>query len=196
MTLSRRSVTLCTVCGALLVLLAAVRPLAAQGTASVTAPVTVPASPSHSILYGGLGMAETTDPTVSHAVPWTVGFIYQPAAHRYFVGLDFAGEGTSLNNTSNQSNGIDQGLSLNLIVGGSAPVGSPTQVGAGLLLGGRRVGLECPDSYLGYQCYADEAPTPSYAVNAGGLVHLTIGRLFVGVRATTESRQGLLGISF
>lgn len=197
MMLLRRSRALC---GAVLTFLLAALPLAAQDTtapSTTSSPARSP-GPSHSqsVLYGGLGLAETSDPTVSHAVPWTVGFTFQPASKEYYVGLDFAGEGTSLNNTSNQYNGIEQAISLNLIVGMSTLVGHQVQAGAGLLVGGRRVGLTCPDSYLGYQCYADQDPTPSYDINVGGLAHLTVGHLFVGARVTTVSRQGLLGYSF
>ena len=175
-------------CAVLITLLLTVQSLAAQ---MVTAP-----SPAHSTIYGGLGPAEKVDPTVSHTTPWTVGFTYQPAARQFYIGLDFAGEGTSHDNTSNQNNTIEQALSLNAIVGLATPIGSHMQVGGGVLLGGRRVGLECADSYLGYQCYADQDPTPHYVFNVGGLAHLTVGHLFLGMRATTVSRQGLIGFSF
>jgi hypothetical protein len=55
---------------------------------------------------------------------------------------------------------------------------------------------ECADSYLGYECYADEDPTYSYAVNYGALAHLSYKRIMVGARRTGESTQAVLGYLF
>ena len=67
---------------------------------------------------------------------------------------------------------------------------------AALLVGARETSADCRNFYLGFQCYADEAPEVEYKANYGAIVSAAFGRGMLGVRATNESIQALVGIVF
>ncbi|WP_415392214.1 hypothetical protein [Paracoccus sp. SJTW-4] len=60
----------------------------------------------------------------------------------------------------------------------------------------REAAADCPDSYLGFQCYADTDPDTDYKGNFGGVLTVSVDRLTLGLRATGESTQMVAGFRF
>lgn len=166
----------------------------AAGSGSIK-PTLVSAAAQH-VLLGGIGNSRQSDPNADRSTPWSFGYLYRGANSPVFWGVDIAGEGTSINNTSGYSDEPEQGFSFNLLAGRSVALGQTGRLGLGAVLGFRRVGSSCPDSYLGYECYADEPPDVDYDLNAGVTAHLIFRKLFAGARVTSESEQYLIGIVF
>lgn len=65
-----------------------------------------------------------------------------------------------------------------------------------LILGARETFADCPDSFLGFQCYADSDSETEYDVNYGAMVMTTFDTFAIGLRATSESTQVTLGLQF
>jgi hypothetical protein len=154
------------------------------------------AAPTKHVVFGGIGQAERGDPAQSDAQPWSVGYLYRGAGNAMYWGADIAGEGTLVNNTSGSDGLIEQGLAFDLLVGKTLNFSANWRGGIGILAGIRRTGLSCPESYLGYQCYADESPHQDFGFNYGAMAHLTFKQLLVGARASGESVQAIAGIAF
>jgi len=148
------------------------------------------------VIFGGVGFAGQSELDKSNDTPWSVGYMYNSEHNNAFLGIDIAGEGTSLDNTSGQNNHVTQGLSFNMLAGKNLHFNQDWRAGVGVLLGARQTGESCPDSYLGYRCYADEKPDTSYDFNYGGLLHVTYKRVLAGARVTPESYQVILGLAF
>jgi hypothetical protein len=150
---------------------------------------------SGAVIYGGLGSAKDASFDESGDTPWSVGGYF---GEKYIVGIDLAGEGTKIDNTNNLGGAVTQGLSVNAILGVKALNGDDFKVDVGALLGGRHASASCPSgqSYLGYQCYADTDPSVSWEINYGAILTLSYKAGLVGVRATGESTQVVLGIRF
>ena len=128
-------------------------------------------------------------------MPFVVGFLHQPAASQFVFGFDFAGEGEMLDSTYG-GNEVRQALSYNLLLGSNLMRDGNFRVDAGVLLGLRESFADCPDSFLGYQCYADEAPDTEYDANFGAFIGVSFDGIMLGLRGTGESTQGLLGLRF
>lgn len=152
------------------------------------------AQENRSLIYGGVGQASDDEFEVD-TLPWSLGFMLQPATSRFAFGFDIGGEGTKLDSTFGQDS-LKQARSYNLLLGGNVATTGDTRIDAGLLLGARETVQDCPDSFLGYQCYADEEPDTEYEVNYGVVVSVSYRRAMFGVRATGESVQALVGFRF
>ena len=87
-------------------------------------------------------------------------------------------------------------FSFNGIVGVNVAKKNSVRVDVAGLIGGREKTTDCPASFLGYACYANEPPSRSFYVNYGGIVSFSFKRLMVGARVTGASTQGLVGIRF
>ncbi len=146
--------------------------------------------------YVGGGKSTTTDSFANQNTPFAIGFTHQMAGRKTVLGFDLAGEGTSLDSTWGQTNQPVQAMSFNLVFGTNLIDDGRIRADAALLLGLRDSAADCPDSYLGYQCYADTDPTIEYQVNFGALVNVSFNKVSVGLRATGESTQVLFGIRF
>lgn len=150
------------------------------------------------VLFVGVGHTLwRPDSTRSDQIPWSIGYLHSTSS--FFVGFDFAGEGTMLDNTTGKNNEVHQGLSLNLLAGKNIPLGANARIGVGILAGARMTGKSCAgigNSYLGFQCYADQDPAEEYALNYGAVLHLTVRRVLFGARVSGESVQGMLGVAF
>jgi hypothetical protein len=144
--------------------------------------------PQH-VVFGGVGEKGT-----DAATPFVIGYQYLAPRHWVF-GLDIAGEGEQNDNTYGSSS-IEQALSFNALVGLGARIGKHTHVGVSGLLGARETGKDCPESYLGYQCYADENPSISYTANVGVVGHIAYRHVMLGGRMTSVSTQALVGVAF
>lgn len=146
-------------------------------------------------IYGGLGPAKDASFTESGDTPWAAG-VY--AGKKYLFGLDIAGEGTSFDSTSGQNSVAEQAWSVNLMLGRSLFKGGDFKLDGGVLVGVRDSSQRCPggQSYLGFQCYADSDPEASYDVNYGVVLTTSFKAGLIGVRATGESTQALIGFRF
>jgi hypothetical protein len=153
-----------------------------------------------SVIFGGVGVSAKSEIDKGSDTPWSVGYIYNSERSNFFGGVDIAGEGTSLDNTSGNYNRVTQGLSFNMLAGKNLNFNQDWRAGIGVLLGVRQTAESCPASYsysyLGYKCYADVEPDTSYDFNYGGLLHVTYKRVLAGARVTPESYQVILGLAF
>lgn len=147
-------------------------------------------------LYLGAGSMEAATATMEAARPFAFGGLTQPDPDtRTFYGIDFGFEGIMLDSTYGQQDVPKQGSSINGIVGRS--FGSESfAFDFGLLVGSRQTERSCPPSGVGYQCYADQDPDVSYAINYGALATLNFNDFFVGIRTTEVSQQTIIGVSF
>ena len=147
------------------------------------------------LLYVGVGAAKSGDPRKSSDKPMSVGYLKISNASDTVWGADFSGEGTKLESTGGRT-AVKQATAFNFLIGKNLNRGENSRFDAAFLVGIRTTSSTCPTSYLGYQCYADQPPTTSYGINYGVLATLTYRSLMLGVRATGESVQGLVGFRF
>ena len=127
-----------------------------------------PAEPTHgTTVYAGGG----SDALV-------IGLLFDAASVAW--GFDVAQEGLMTDRTGGSAdvrydyvpNDTEKAASFNAVVALPLSLGqSAGEVMLGALLGARTTRRECPagQSYLGYDCYADEDPDVSYKVNGGVL---------------------------
>ena len=93
-------------------------------------------------------------------------------------------------------NHFEQAMSFNAIIGRKILETETGRLDIGALIGIRSETRDCPDSYLGFQCYADEDPTVERTLNYRILATYTYKKALVGVRTTGESLQFLIGTRF
>jgi len=151
---------------------------------------------SSNSLYLGMGSADDSNPYESDDTPWALGWIHHSGGSNTSWGVDIAGEGTMLDSTYDNVNAIEQGISFNLIGATNLSKTPYWRVDLGLLAGFRQTAQECPDSYIGFQCYADEPPDADYSFNYGGVLFIGYKSLSIGFRATGESNMVTLGLNF
>jgi len=148
-----------------------------------------------SLIYVGTGNADKGDPHKSSDRPMSIGFLSLSGEGDKVWGLDFSGEGTKLESTGGRTT-VTGATSINFLIGKNLSKGENSRFDASLLVGVRTTSSTCPTSYLGYQCYADQPPTTSRGFNYGVVATMTYQRLMLGVRATGESVQALVGFRF
>ncbi|MFQ1699254.1 hypothetical protein ACJ5NV_01530 [Loktanella agnita] len=153
------------------------------------------AQQSSTAFYIGGGVNNESKVQEIDDTPFVIGMLAQLPNSGVLFGFDIAGEGEMLDSTYG-SNGIRQAFSFNVLFGGNLMDDGNTRIGASLLLGMRETFADCPDSYLGYQCYADREPDTDYDLNYGGLLSVSFDNLTIGVRATEVSTQAVVGLSF
>ena len=149
-----------------------------------------------SIAYLGVGAAKKGNATESSRSPFAIGYLKLSNTSNAIWGFDFSREGTMLDSTWSQNNAVKQASSYNLLFGTNFSKSENYRVDFALLAGAREKTSDCPSSFLGYQCYANAKPDTSYAFNYGAVISYTYKSLMLGVRATGESAQGLLGLRF
>lgn len=101
-----------------------------------------------------------------------------------------------LDSTWGQDSAVSSAMSFNLIYGANVTKDDKSRLDIGALIGVRESFSSCPDSNLGYQCYADQPPTTEYKVNYGVVVTYAYQSTVFGLRATGESVQALVGVKF
>ena len=107
------------------------------------------------------------------------------------------GEGTMLDSTYGGYDDLAQGFSFNFLYGIDVSKNQNDKISVGLLIGLIEEEQDCPDSYLGYQCYADESPDTEYGFNGGGFLNYSVSEsLNLGLRATSNSTQLTIGFKF
>ncbi len=152
---------------------------------------------AENVIYIGSGSAKSGDPTVtSNKSPFTLGYLKLSNTVNSVWGVDFSGEGTLLDSTWGQNQAVKQATSFNLLLGKNIGKTENSRFDASLILGMRHKTKSCPSSYLGFQCYADSKPDVSYGFNSGVALTWSYSSVLVGVRATGESTQLMLGYRF
>lgn len=146
--------------------------------------------------YIGGGSQSESGEFANDDTPFSIGFMSQSATSQWVFGFDIAGEGTVLDSTYNQDEAPNLALSLNMLVGANIVNNANFKADAALLLGFKQATKDCPDSFLGFQCYADTAPSVEYEGNFGGVVTFSFNNFLVGARATQSSSQVLVGVRF
>jgi len=152
------------------------------------------AAQGNTLIYGGIGQAGE-EALESNAMPFSFGLLLRPATSRMSFGIDIAGEGTMLDSTWGDE-ALRQAISFNALIGTNLAQNNRFSLDGALLLGMRETFADCPDSYLGFQCYADEAPSTEYDVNYGAVLIGSFDRMAIGLRVTGESTQIVLGTRF
>jgi len=154
--------------------------------------------PAQNIFYVGAGSSSgEASRNENDDTAWSLGWIYKTRSLSF--GVDIAGEGTSYDSTTGYYNEPRQGISLNLIAITPIMRGRRWTFDGGVLLGFVQSGRSCEStgrSYLGYTCYADQDPDTEYDFNYGAVGLWTSGSISVGLRATKESTQAILGMQF
>lgn len=146
--------------------------------------------------YIGAGHADGDAPLENDDTPFSIGFMHQRADSKLILGFDIGREGTMLDSTWGMNDRPKQATSYNFLIGGNVMDNGRFRADAALLLGARESFADCPDSYLGYQCYADAEPDTDYKGNFGAVVTLSMQSFTIGLRATGESTQILAGFRF
>jgi hypothetical protein len=152
------------------------------------------ASAQDNIIYGGFG-SKSDNVLDDNSTPFAVGLLRLSETSNMVFGIDIAGEGTKLDSTWGGNN-LDQALSVNLLIGGNMFKQPKMRIDGAVILGFRETFSDCPDSFIGYQCYADTPPETEYGLNYGALVTMSLEQFTIGVRATGESTQVIAGIRF
>jgi hypothetical protein len=147
------------------------------------------------IAYLGIGPADEATETTVDDTPFAIGVLGWTDGSPLVFGVDIAGEGTMLDSTFGQDS-FRQAVSLNFLLGTNVTEWDRGRVDAAALIGIRESFADCPDSFLGFQCYADEAPDTEWDINYGGLVAVSFDRVSVGLRVTGESVMAILGVRF
>lgn len=148
------------------------------------------------VVYFGAGSSKSHEGLSGKKSAFSIGFMHTSDTSNGIFGLDFSREGTMLDSTYGQDQAVKQALSLNLLAGINVARFETGRVDVALLLGGRQKTSDCPESYLGYQCYADAEPDTRYTFNYGAVLAWSYRNVMLGVRATGESTQVLFGLRF
>ena len=147
------------------------------------------------LVYVGLGSAQTGDSLKSNTAPSSIGYMHFSNTKDFIWGLDLGGEGTMLE-SKGATTTIKQSTSFNFLMGKNFSKTENNRFDMAFLFGMRQSSSTCPTSYLGYECYADQPPQTRYSINFGGVATFTYKSVMLGLRATGESTQALIGIRF
>jgi hypothetical protein len=143
------------------------------------------------ILFAGSGSGKDAD-----SKAYSIGYLRVSNSTDRVWGVDVGGEGYMEDSTWGNYKSSKQATSFNVLFGKNLHTGEGYRIDGTLIAGVREKSSSCSKSYLGYQCYADTAPDTKYSLNYGALLAVSYKSLTLGVRATGESKQVLLGIRF
>tara|TARA_B100000609_G_C16980136_1_gene313398 strand:- start:216 stop:659 length:444 start_codon:yes stop_codon:yes gene_type:complete len=128
--------------------------------------------------------------------PWSIG-ILADIGNDSVIGFDIAGEGTMLDSTYGGYDDLAQGTSYNFLYGADISQSKNDKIHIGLIFGFIETEADCPDSYIGYQCYADQDPDYEHEFNGGGFLTYSLNEsINLGLRATKHSTMLTLGIKY
>jgi len=150
----------------------------------------------NNVFYFGVG-SSSGDDDENDDTPWSLGILHNSPTSDRVYGFDISGEGTMLDSTYGGYNDLAQGFSFNFLYGFDISENKDDKLSVGLIIGFIEEEQDCPDSYLGYQCYADESPDNEYGFNGGGFLNYSVSEsLNLGLRATSNSTQLTIGFKF
>ena len=153
-------------------------------------------SEKNNVFYIGLGTASGGEDE-NDDMPWSLGVLHNSSTSDRVYGFDISGEGTMLDSTYGGNDDLSQGFSFNFLYGFDISQNKDGKLSAGAVLGFIETEADCPDSYLGYQCYADTKPDYEYSFNGGGFLNYSLNEsVNLGLRATSNSTQLTFGFKF
>ena len=122
-----------------------------------------------SLFYVGIGSKDDSSIRYIKSVklPWSLGYLQHQENSKTSWGVDIANEGTMLDSRHGMDDAMGRGLSYNLLAATNLSDSSNWRFDLGIILGLRETAVDCPESYIGYQCYADESPDYEYGFNYG-----------------------------
>ena len=148
------------------------------------------------VFYVGFGSSSGGD-NENNDMPWSLGILHNSPTSDRVYGFDISGEGTMLDSTYGGNDDLSQGFSFNFLYGFDISQNKNGKLSAGAILGFIETEADCPDSYLGYQCYADTKPDYEYSFNGGGFLNYSLNEsVNLGLRATSNSTQLTFGFKF
>lgn len=153
-------------------------------------------STGRAAIYISAGSQNETGEFKNDDMPFAVGIMAQLPNSKMILGFDLGREGTMIDSTWGQHNDTSQATSYNLLVGANLYDDGLIKMDGALLVGMRESFSDCPDSYLGYQCYADTEPDTEYEGNYGAVITMSYRKVMFGLRGTGESAQVMLGLRF
>ncbi len=145
--------------------------------------------------YGGMGVNNDGAELQIDDTPFVLGALFFPSTQSVVFGFDIAGEGEMLDSTFG-SNALKQAYSFNAVLGGNLYWSEDMRTDLSAIIGFRESVKDCPDSFIGFQCYADRDPETEYELNYGAMLTITFDHALIGLRVTEQSAQALIGISF
>ena len=149
------------------------------------------------VFYLGGGSAKSSNSAYSSGdTPKTFGYLKLSNLDDTVWGIDVSAEGTMFDSTYGQDNAAKQATSVNALIGQNIATSGSFRMDAAFIAGVRDRTTSCPPSYVGYQCYANTVPDTSYAFNYGVALTVSYKNILLGVRATGESTQAMVGIRF
>lgn len=149
---------------------------------------------SHAIYLGGGSSSNSLD-SASNKSAFSIGYLNLSSARDVVWGVDISGEGNKYDSTWGYDS-IQQATSYNFLIGRNISRTENSRFDAAVIMGIREDSSSCPRSYIGFQCYADQSPDISYAFNYGLALTWSYKSLLLGVRATGESTQAMIGVRF
>ena len=157
----------------------------------------MPALANDNIVYFGAGAAkDKKTSTTTDKTPFSIGYLSIREDRNLVWGLDYSREGSVLDSTYSQRNAVKQSNSYNLLLGRNLSKFESGRLDVALLLGAREKTKDCPNSFLGYQCYANTEPNVEHSFNFGVVATWSFSKLTIGIRATGESTQAMMGVRF
>ena len=115
------------------------------------------------------------------------------------IGIDAAQEGRQEDYTQRREGKSIRGNSINAIFGPKIQLNDRLAFSPLLLVGMRSSQRSCDSgqSYLGYDCYADEDPSYRFdKANYGGVLVFHIRDMALGFRYTVASKSAVVGYTF
>jgi len=150
----------------------------------------------NNVAYLGLGSASGGEDE-NDDTPWSLGVLFNSSNSDRVFGFDISREGTMLDSTYGGYDALSQALSYNFLFGSDISKNKDGKTSIGLILGFIETEADCPDSYLGYQCYADTDPEYEHEFSGGGFLNYSVNeKLNLGLRATSHSTQVTIGFKF
>ena len=143
------------------------------------------------VLFAGSGSGKEAG-----SKAYSLGYLRVSNSTDKVWGVDIGGEGYMEDSTWGNYKSSKQATSFNVLFGKNLQTGSDYRIDGALIAGVREKSSSCPKSYLGYQCYANSTPDTKYSLNYGALLAVSYKSLTLGVRATGESKQALIGFRF
>lgn len=147
------------------------------------------------VFYIGGGLNNDGATTEIDETPFVLGVLASSRTSSLLFGFDIAAEGEMLDSTYG-GDALRQALSINALIGANVYKTSGFRTDASLILGLRESFADCSDSFIGFQCYADQEPEVDYDFNYGALINFSFESVTLGIRATEVSTQAVLGFNF